>query len=265
MPGPILSPILCPLGEITPAATTPPRCKLPILSKMPPQGMISMMAGVIDYYYWKGIPCARKWPSWKLKERSPSVQAQWVKFSYIMHFSRIILPKIKDLFTELAVGTTLTWRDHLVRSYIAGIDYQLSRWTPPAPVPGTPSATLVDFTITYTPFYSLLKMWTDVPCRLIGVVSPCKLQKQVLTKQRRGRTWPWATRFGFIYEMFHYPRPGDWTYHELLYGGPDQPFSGHYTAFVTINGQRSAATLPVITLDNPHQPLYTRFELCPED
>lgn len=91
------------------------------ITKMPDQGIIDGLKGVLDYFVTKGIPCVRTWPRSPGKRRSPSVEAQWAAFAYAAHEWTNLSPEVKQAYLDLAAGTAFTARDWFTRGYITGI------------------------------------------------------------------------------------------------------------------------------------------------
>lgn len=49
---------------------------------------VQMFRGVVDLYYWKGIPCAREWPRRPKHPGTPAQKATWQAFSDMMAWKR---------------------------------------------------------------------------------------------------------------------------------------------------------------------------------
>lgn len=90
------------------------------LKKLPSTAIINGFKGTIDFYVWRGIPCARKWPSPPQGERSPGVQATWPAFSWAAHYWVYLPLSIKEAYNQLAVSTNMTGRDLFLKSFING-------------------------------------------------------------------------------------------------------------------------------------------------
>ncbi|MBA7493217.1 hypothetical protein ES702_03783 [subsurface metagenome] len=83
--------------------------------------VISGFKGTLDYYYYMGIACVRKWPKSPGKKRSPAVMAWWVPFTYAVYQWQHITPEVRRAYEELATGTGLSARDMFIRSYMKGL------------------------------------------------------------------------------------------------------------------------------------------------
>jgi len=90
------------------------------LLAMPEQAIIDGFKGTLDFYYWKGIPCVRKWPTWRPYTFSQEQRDNQAAFAYISHLWSVMDPTIKALWIEMAGGTSLTGRDMAIRSYLKG-------------------------------------------------------------------------------------------------------------------------------------------------
>jgi len=94
-----------------------------VLTQMPQQHIIDGFKGVVDFYEYKGIPCARKWPVWHPRQPSDTERAAQEAFAYINRIASQLPEYIKDQYHRMAVGTPWTWKDLLVKAYIHGLDY----------------------------------------------------------------------------------------------------------------------------------------------
>ena len=93
------------------------------LLEMPTEKKIDGFKKTVDFYFYKGIPCARMWPQLHITERAPSVRAQWPVFSYAAKEWNNLSPLIQGAYKTMAANSHLTGRDFFMRSYISGIDY----------------------------------------------------------------------------------------------------------------------------------------------
>jgi len=87
------------------------------LTEMPGAAIIGGFKGKIDFYYYMGIPVARSWPRSPGHDRSPQVEAQWPKFTYVAKLWATLAPEIKDAWNRMATGVPLTGRDIFHKSY----------------------------------------------------------------------------------------------------------------------------------------------------
>jgi len=113
---------------------------------------IKALSGIIDFYYWKGIPVARKWPDWTHFRPSPRQKASMEALKKIWSDIKKLSPEVIDLWRQSCVGKTNSWIDlfkYLWYSYWKnGID--------PAPV-------LTNYTKTETDTEIILEMDFTAP------------------------------------------------------------------------------------------------------
>lgn len=91
------------------------------LTQMLSEAIIDGFKGKIDFYFYMGIPCFRKWPKSPGRLRSPAVQAQWPAFSYAAKEWDNLSPEVRRAYEQLATGSGLTGRDMFQRSYTKGL------------------------------------------------------------------------------------------------------------------------------------------------
>ena len=84
------------------------------------QKIIDGFRGVIDFYYYMGIPCARAWPKSPGKSRNDNVRRQWPIFTTAASLWREISPEVRQAYEDMAAVTNLTGKDMFFRGYISG-------------------------------------------------------------------------------------------------------------------------------------------------
>lgn len=89
--------------------------------KMPNQAIIDGFKGVLDFYYWKRIAVARRWPRYFARQPTPAEATNQNDFAYINKLYRTLPSTIIDALTNQALGTTQTPKDYLVRAYLKGL------------------------------------------------------------------------------------------------------------------------------------------------
>jgi hypothetical protein len=72
---------------------------------------IKALSGIIDFYYWKGIPVARKWPDWTHFRPSPRQKAAMEALKKIWADIKKLSPEVIDLWRQSCVGKTNSWVD----------------------------------------------------------------------------------------------------------------------------------------------------------
>lgn len=91
------------------------------LTALPSMDIISGMKGVVDYYVWMGIPCARRWPRSPSSKRSLAVRTQWPAFSYSASAWRSLTPEVQALYVRMSASTSITGRDLFMKAYLSGL------------------------------------------------------------------------------------------------------------------------------------------------
>jgi len=91
------------------------------LTALPHQAIIDGFKGKIDFYLWRGIPCARKWPRSPGHLRAQAVMEQWADFSYAAGAWTLLSDVVQDAYRALAVGSGLSGRDLFTRGYLTGL------------------------------------------------------------------------------------------------------------------------------------------------
>lgn len=155
------------------------------MAMLPGKDAIDMLAGIIDYYAYLGIPCARMLPTWKGK-LTAGTKAQWGPFSYVNKVARQLPPKVVQQWSLMIYGTYLTWKDMLNRAY-------LGHTFNPVYLPRTmdwntsPDRFLIlNWEMTESAYYWYFTFYTDVACRLWLMRLEDLPRHQVITRLRRG-------------------------------------------------------------------------------
>lgn len=91
------------------------------LAIMPSQDIVAGFKGQVDFYLWKGIPCARSWPRSPGKQRAPAVMAQWPTFIYAAQEWKNLSPVVQSAYNSMAQAGGLNGRDLQVRGYLSGL------------------------------------------------------------------------------------------------------------------------------------------------
>ena len=93
------------------------------ISQMPEAAIISAYKGVVDFYEYKGQPCARMWPVWRTREPHPAEKANQDNFAYINTHLALLPDYVIDQYKRQVAGTPYTWKDLVVRAFMKGIPY----------------------------------------------------------------------------------------------------------------------------------------------
>lgn len=87
------------------------------LRALPSLEVIGILRGKLDYYYWKGIPCVRKWPFIPMSSRTPASLASAQLFGQIVQGWALVGGEVKTLYIEAAADQPRTGRD----LYVSGV------------------------------------------------------------------------------------------------------------------------------------------------
>jgi len=82
--------------------------------------VIDGFKGVIDFYVWCGIPCARTWPRPPSEPRSKAVKEQWPVFKAAANTWHLVSPVVQQAYRDMAAGTNMTAKDIYTRGFING-------------------------------------------------------------------------------------------------------------------------------------------------
>lgn len=89
------------------------------ISEMPNQEIIDGFKGTLDYYYWMGIPCVRKWPTIPPYPRSPAEIATQTAFTWAASNWKNLTQPVQEAFNYMARNTPLTGKDIFIKSYLS--------------------------------------------------------------------------------------------------------------------------------------------------
>lgn len=90
------------------------------LTAMPDLAVIAGLKKSLDFYYWRGIPCVRSWPTSPGKDRAQSVSRQWPTFIYAAQEWNNLSPEVQAAWRSLAANSGLSARDMMMRGYLKG-------------------------------------------------------------------------------------------------------------------------------------------------
>lgn len=92
-----------------------------IIKVMPHEAIISGFRGKLDFYYYMGVSCFRKWPKSPGKKRAPAVMAGWAPFANAVHLWDQLSPYVRRQYEIMAGDSGLSARDMFMRSYLKGL------------------------------------------------------------------------------------------------------------------------------------------------
>lgn len=118
------------------------------LTALPSLEIIRGFKGKIDFYLWKGLPCARAWPRYRQERTTPGSKAAAALFGQILKGYGLLCAEAKAWFAEDAKDQPRTPRDLYVSAVLGHLHERtpivpptptFTVWSPDAP-PAAPSA-----------------------------------------------------------------------------------------------------------------------------
>lgn len=89
-----------------------------VLTVLPDPRTIAESKGIIDFYYWKGIPVARKWPAFtRTTFTDPEIQSQAL-FTLVAKATGAVSTQLADLYKALPQADGTTWVDLFRATYM---------------------------------------------------------------------------------------------------------------------------------------------------
>lgn len=88
-----------------------------ILKEMVAEKIIDGFKGKVDFYYYMGIPVARKFPRSQGKSQTPDSVAQQPMFTYVQKLWTQVSPFVRESYQDLAPSGALHLRDWFMRGY----------------------------------------------------------------------------------------------------------------------------------------------------
>ncbi len=92
-----------------------------IIKEMLGRKLIDGFKGKVDFYYYMGVPCARKWPRSQGNSQTPASVAQWPRFTYATRLPSQFSPFVIAAYKDISRISGLHWRDWALRGYLTGI------------------------------------------------------------------------------------------------------------------------------------------------
>lgn len=90
------------------------------INALPSLEVINTLKGTLDYYYWKGIPCVRKWPVIPRSSRTQASLDSAHLFGVIVQGWALVGATAKALYIEAAADQPRTGRDLYVSGVLGG-------------------------------------------------------------------------------------------------------------------------------------------------
>lgn len=88
---------------------------------MPGLKIISGFRGVLDFYYYMGIACVRRWPKSPGKVRNANVMSTWAAFTNASREWNYLSAAVRRTYEEMSTGSGLSGRDLFMRGYLKGL------------------------------------------------------------------------------------------------------------------------------------------------
>ena len=92
-----------------------------VIKEMVGKKVIDGFRGVIDFYYYMGVPVARKWPRSQGKSQTPASVAQQPTFTYASRLFIHLSPFLREAYFGVARDCGLHAKDWFMRGYLTGI------------------------------------------------------------------------------------------------------------------------------------------------
>ncbi len=98
---------------------------------LPASRIISGFKGKIDFYYYMGVACVRRWPRNRGRSQTPDSVAQQPAFIYVSKLWTAVSPFVKSYYHTLTFDCGLHHKDWFTRGYYGKIYRYPTDYTPP--------------------------------------------------------------------------------------------------------------------------------------
>ncbi len=88
-----------------------------IIKEMLGKKQIDGFKGKLDFYYYMGLPIARRWPRSQGNSQTPASVAQIPKFIYCSQLFRQVSPFVYQTYIDIAAKSGLHGKDWFTRAY----------------------------------------------------------------------------------------------------------------------------------------------------
>lgn len=230
------------------------------LTALPEQAVISGFKGVVDFYLWKGIPVARKWPRSPEGPRTAAVQAQWPAFIAAARLWMLLSPEIQSAYRTMTAGGSLSGRDIFTRAYLTGLfDYPHVPPEPPGVQLANHWAPLTHTASTTAPGGKII-VTTDKPRHLTIRWTALKPHYYLVSEFQRGTAWllkpHWALSAFTDKEQ---EEAGDTTTHTFLISPWPSNQTRYYYLWGTFAGGFTPSESPVLEFQRGAPPTTLTF------
>lgn len=86
------------------------------LDAMPARNIISLFRGQVDFYYWKGLPCARRWPRPQKQPGTADQKETWLALKQTHALIRQLPKSLKAIWKNQTVPPRKTVNDLMRRN-----------------------------------------------------------------------------------------------------------------------------------------------------
>jgi hypothetical protein len=80
--------------------------------------MVRDLSGVVDFYYWKGIPCCRRWPRKTNLPPSAAMLGARNAFTKSRVDLREVSGKVREAWRKVSAGKKQAWLDYYTSIYM---------------------------------------------------------------------------------------------------------------------------------------------------
>lgn len=95
------------------------------LGALPAREIIDGFKGKVDFYLWKGIPCARSWPRYRPRAPTSEEREAQETFSYATLVANLLPPFVVAQYRKMTAGTPWTWKDLFIKGYLKGDTHEV--------------------------------------------------------------------------------------------------------------------------------------------
>lgn len=90
------------------------------LAALPEKSIVDGFKGIIDFYVYRGTPCARSWPRTHWESYTPAAQVTATIFGRLAHEIPTSAPEIRAAALAMAADSPQTWKDTYTSILLGG-------------------------------------------------------------------------------------------------------------------------------------------------
>ena len=202
------------------------------------RNVVATFRGVVDFYYWKGLACARAWPRPAKQPGTPAQRATWTALKDVHVWIRTNPPAWKALWTATPMPPTMSAEDARRKTGLA-LAYAHALHRPPVPTaivcaynPGPDTTTITITVQLYTLYDPAHTAWMIRPYTATPPPLEWFMRGYCITRQRAftqlydpvlsGYVKPIATTWNPPTSSFDLTTPGNIA-HAAAYPTPPTP------------------------------------------